>query len=153
MTHDRRAKARTRYDDNTYASDDDHQTNYPPRGRSPHTIAKFATARAHHLHDIRDNTTTHDTNERVNDQMCARACVAWLRRQRDETSSSRRPEASSVFGRNESPSKRLSLNRSQRGNCSTEYNTPPGTKVVYRLFRASTSKRDTHNRPLEADGT
>ena len=27
----------------------------------------------------------------------------------------------------ESPSQGLSLNRSQRGNCSTEYNTPPGT--------------------------
>jgi len=27
----------------------------------------------------------------------------------------------------ESPSRGLSLNRSQRGNCSTEYNTPPGT--------------------------
>lgn len=27
----------------------------------------------------------------------------------------------------ESPSIGLSLNRSQRGNCSTEYNTPPGT--------------------------
>jgi hypothetical protein len=25
------------------------------------------------------------------------------------------------------PSKRMSLNRSQRGNCSTEYNTPLGT--------------------------
>ncbi|KAF6197424.1 hypothetical protein GE061_020179, partial [Apolygus lucorum] len=33
----------------------------------------------------------------------------------------------------------MSLNRSQRNNCSTEYNTPPSKKVVYRRFRVSTS--------------
>lgn len=40
---------------------------------------------------------------------------------------------------NESPKRGLSLNRSQRGNCSPEYNTPPGNKVVCRIFRVSTS--------------
>ncbi|KAI4473449.1 hypothetical protein M0804_015340 [Polistes exclamans] len=33
----------------------------------------------------------------------------------------------SSIRQDESPSQGLSLNRSQRGNCSTEYNTPPGT--------------------------
>jgi hypothetical protein len=33
---------------------------------------------------------------------------------------------------------RMSLNRSQCGGCSTKYDTPTGTKVVYRRFCAST---------------
>ena len=36
------------------------------------------------------------------------------------------------------PVKRLSLNRSQCGSCSTKYDTSAGTKVVYNRFGAST---------------
>ena len=36
------------------------------------------------------------------------------------------------------PVKRLSLNRSQCGSCSTKYDTSAGTKVVYNWFGAST---------------
>ena len=49
----------------------------------------------------------------------------------------------------ESSERGMSLNRSQRGNCSTEYNTPLGTKVVYRRFRVPTLDMCTHGRPLE----
>lgn len=45
---------------------------------------------------------------------------------------------SSLYTRDESPKLGLSLKRSQRDSCSTEYNTPPGTQVVYRRFRDPT---------------
>ena len=54
------------------------------------------------------------------------------RRRRSRTSdvaarASERARGVSSNRQDESPSRGLSLNRSQRGNCSTEYNTPPGT--------------------------
>lgn len=74
----------------------------------------------------------------------------FVRRRPDDDAHVRRaPSPSSVSlcvgassnRQDESPSEGQSLNRSQRGNCSTEYNTPPGTQVVYRQFRVPTSNR------------
>ena len=51
---------------------------------------------------------------------------AARRSHRERRSALSRGGVSSIR-QDESPSRGLSLNRSQRGNCSTEYNTPPGT--------------------------